>query len=343
MGTLPGQTNPRKSRHSLAPSHHWVSPSAAPFGRRRLLAAFAGGALVLAGCGQSAGTASENTTVIEAAPTEIVALAAGAEYVIGENRFSFGLFTHDNIFIPGAAVQVDFYQLDTGEPVFRSSAPAVYRETVAETRHLHDDGEDHLHQEATGVYVVDRVALDEPGIWGARMEVTLPDTGAIEHPALALEVRSEPAAIAVGEPAPPSQTPTTNAGATLDAVSTMLEPVPAFYEQTVAQALAAGRPVVVAFATPAFCVSRMCGPVMDVVTGVHRAYGDRARFVHVEPYDLESARTTGRLELTVAATEWRLPTEPWVFVVDADGVVRARFEGLFGADELTAALEPLLD
>ncbi len=281
--------------------------------------------------------------MVEAIPTDIVALAAGAEYVVGENRFSFGLFTHDNIFISGASVAVHFYQLDTGEPVLRSSAQAVYRETVAETRHLHDDGEDHLHQEATGIYVVDAAQFDEPGIWGARMEVTMPATGAIERPALALEVRADPAAVAVGEPAPPSQTPTSNDGADLDAVSTMLEPVPAFYEQTVAEALAAGRPVVVAFATPAFCVSRMCGPVMDVVAAVHGDYGDRVLFVHVEPYDLESARTTGRLELTVAATEWRLPTEPWVFVVDAGGVVRARFEGLFGADELAAALEPLLN
>ncbi len=339
----PQQTNPRKSRHPLTPSGHSVSPLAATFGRRCLLAALAVGTFVLAGCGPGVGTTADTTTVIEATPTEIVVFATGAEYVVGENRFSFGLFSHDNVFIPKATVQVDFYQLDTGEPVLRSSAPAVYRETVAETRHFHDDGEDHLHQEATGVYVVDAAQFDAPGIWGARMEVTMPATGALEHPALALEVRAEPAAVAVGEPAPASQTPTTNYGATLDAVSTMLEPVPAFYEQTVAEALATGRPLVVAFATPAFCVSRMCGPVMDVVAAVHRDYGDRTRFVHVEPYDLESARTTGRLKLTTAANEWRLPTEPWVFVVGADGIVRARFEGLFGADELVAALKPLLN
>ena len=305
----------------------------------------AGGLAALAGCGAPTKDAAtvEGEAPVAATPGEIVAFAAGAEFVVGENRFSFGLFTHEDIFIPEASVRANFYQLNTGSPVFKAAVDAVYHETEPETRHLHDDGEDHLHREATGIYLVESVEFDEPGFWGVRMEVTMPVTGTVERPALALEVRAEPVAIAVGEPAPKSRNLTIADAAELGDITTMPEPVPAFYARTVADALTTGMPLVVAFATPAFCVSRMCGPVMDVVARVHRQYGDRAGFVHIEPYDLEAARTTGRLELVEAAAEWRLPTEPWVFVVGTDGTVRARIEGLFAEQELIAELERVLN
>jgi glutathione peroxidase-family protein len=41
-------------------------------------------------------------------------------------------------------------------------------------------------------------------------------------------------------------------------------------------------------------------------------------------------------------TEWNLRSEPWIFVVDADGMVRARFEGLTTRAELEAALRQML-
>ena len=36
--------------------------------------------------------------------------------------------------------------------------------------------------------------------------------------------------------------------------------------------------------------------------------------------------------------QWRLPTEPWTFVIDRDGIVVERFEGAFSAEELAAAV-----
>jgi hypothetical protein len=44
--------------------------------------------------------------------------------------------------------------------------------------------------------------------------------------------------------------------------------------------------------------------------------------------------------ITVEATsEWGLPSEPWVFVVDDSGVVTAAFEGAASDAELMAAFD----
>ena len=44
----------------------------------------------------------------------------------------------------------------------------------------------------------------------------------------------------------------------------------------------------------------------------------------------------------VNSVEWGIPVEPYLFVLDADGRVFARFEGVVGGDELRAAVEDVL-
>jgi hypothetical protein len=110
------------------------------------------------------------------------------------------------------------------------------------------------------------------------------------------------------------------------------------YEFSVADAIAAGEPFVVTFVTPKLCTSRVCGPTLDVVKSVKADYPD-LRFVHVEPYDL-----TNQTELTTEpwVDEWGLPSEPWVFVVDGEGNVAAKFEVIAGEAELRAAIDAVL-
>jgi hypothetical protein len=103
------------------------------------------------------------------------------------------------------------------------------------------------------------------------------------------------------------------------------------------QALLNGRPTVVSFATLLWCASRMCGPVVDEQLQAFQAMGDQANFVHVEIYP--GRRTDQPAPLYSA---WGLHSEPWRFVIDKAGVIRARSEGPVAASELTAALQPLL-
>jgi len=93
------------------------------------------------------------------------------------------------------------------------------------------------------------------------------------------------------------------------------------------------------FATPKFCSSRTCGPVVDVAQAVQRRFaGSGVRFIHVEVYkDNNPAQGFNRW-----FREWRLPSEPWVFVVGRDGRIKARFEGSVSEAELSAAVRRLL-
>ena len=117
-------------------------------------------------------------------------------------------------------------------------------------------------------------------------------------------------------------------------------PDPDLYRLSVDEALESGKPLVLVFSTPAFCVSATCGPQVEVVSQVKEKYQDRANFIHVEvfkdPHLIEGGRPVAG---TVAAvTEWNLPSEPWTFVIDQEGRVRAKFEQFTTAQEIEAAL-----
>ncbi len=120
------------------------------------------------------------------------------------------------------------------------------------------------------------------------------------------------------------------------------EPPDDMHRVSAAEALAAHRPFLLVFATPAFCRSRVCGPVLDLVLGLEPKFKDRIESIHVEPYNLEAVRA-GRFELGPAARAWGLPSEPWVFVVGSDGRVAAKLEGIFGPEELEAAVRKVAD
>jgi hypothetical protein len=143
----------------------------------------------------------------------------------------------------------------------------------------------------------------------------------------------------IGEPAPPSVQPTLATVTSIEEIDSSYPPRPAMHETTIADAVASGRPAVIAFATPAYCTSRICAPVMETVMDpLFAEFGDRATFIHVEPFVLRDLREANARNPVPAAREWRLQTEPWLFVVGADGAVRAKFEGIIGVDEVEQAL-----
>jgi len=100
-----------------------------------------------------------------------------------------------------------------------------------------------------------------------------------------------------------------------------------------------GKPTVVVFASPSFCTSQICGPTKDIVDDLYGAYGTQAHFVHVEPYDIEMARAGESLTpVPLLTDDWGLNSEPWVFVVDAQGIITAKFDGIASYEEMEAAL-----
>jgi hypothetical protein len=94
------------------------------------------------------------------------------------------------------------------------------------------------------------------------------------------------------------------------------------------------RPVVITFATPLLCQSRVCGPVVDVVEQVKAGAPKSVAFIHQEIYANNKVNDGVRTQVTA----WRLRSEPWTFVIDRSGKVTARFEGAFSAGELQRAV-----
>jgi hypothetical protein len=153
-----------------------------------------------------------------------------------------------------------------------------------------------------------------------------------------LVVRSRTASPAVGARAPRSATPTLRTtGGRLAPLTTSTRPDRALYTTSVAQALAAHTPFVVAFATPKFCTSRTCGPVVDVVSHVRKQVR-AVTFIHAEVFKNNNpAKGYNRW-----MKEWHLQSEPWIFLVGADGTIKAKFEGPVSAAELRAAVRSML-
>jgi hypothetical protein len=95
------------------------------------------------------------------------------------------------------------------------------------------------------------------------------------------------------------------------------------------------KPIVLLFATPQFCESRTCGPVVDIATQVQRDYGDKAEFIHMEIYNDNDPGKGVRPQVRA----FHLPSEPWLFVIDRNGVIRTEIEGAFNVAELTKAVK----
>jgi hypothetical protein len=252
---------------------------------------------------------------------ESALVMASSDFAVGDNRVAFLLVREDGSTVAAPRVEVSYQPTDGAE----------VRTTAA--RLIPFGAEDAEEGDATAVYVANLVGLAEGKRW---LVVEPPDEELQGFQILSVKQRS--LAPAVGERAPASDTPTL-ATAPAEEITTARPPDVELLRHSVADAIAEGVPFVVAFATPQFCQTRACGPTVDIVDATRRRFAGRdVRFIHVEIYeDNTPGKGPNRW-----VTEWNLPSEPWVFVVDGDGVVRARFEGAVAADELERAVRGVL-
>ena len=155
-----------------------------------------------------------------------------------------------------------------------------------------------------------------------------------------LQVNVRSASPMVGSRAYPSRTPTlTTTGGRTAPLTTRVPPDRALLRTSIAGALAAHEPFVVTFATPRYCSSRICGPVVDVVDQARKQYAHTPiRFIHVEIYK-DNNPNKGRNRWV---QQWHLPGEPWTFLVGRDGRIKAKYEGSVSTHELGEAVRRLL-
>ena len=289
-------------------------------------------AALAAGCGGSDGGSATETTpapqtaTLEAlwrAPGADVAVVAGtSDHRVGVNRISFLVVDKQGRVVERPRARVW---------VARGLKQAPFASTTARLEPIGVPGGDTAG--VGGIYVA-TVRTPTAGKYWFMAE---PVGGARIQALGNLVVARRSVAPSEGDRAIPSKTPTlASTGGDLTALTTSRHPDRALYRSSVAQALADGVPFVVTFATPQFCQTRTCGPAVDVVSAVRRAEPARSdvRFVHVEVYaDNDPAKGVNRW-----VTEWRLPTEPFTYVVDRTGVIRTKLEGAFSVAELERAV-----
>jgi len=277
-------------------------------------------------------------------------MASSDHYVGAPQRVAIGLQLGDGRLVTFGTVDVSFSYLGTAEapvdpPERGPAAVAVYLPTPG-TADEASGPTLSLPSEARGVYEAEDVTFDRAGFWQADVTADVGGLGA-QRASTTLEVLEDPAYPAPGEAAIETENLTLDSDAPPEAVDSRATnesevPDPELHEWTIARALQEGRPALVVFSTPVYCVSKFCGPVTDVVQDLATRYEDRAVFIHVEIWrDYNDDPPV----MNQGAADWLLRnggfTEPWLFLIGADGTIVDRWANLWREDEVVAALETL--
>lgn len=289
---------------------------------RRLTAVVVCAAALTAGCGGSKSSSPRTLGDLLKRPGPDVSITAGAaEFVPGTVRYPFLVIRND-------ARPVERRTAGVWLATARDRAPFAH--VTARLEPIGIPGRSApAFGEVSRIYVA-HLSVPRPG----RYWVVAEPTGAKIQAIGALEVSAHAPSPAVGAKAPRSATPTL-ADANAAALTTRRPPDLGLLRYSIAGALAEHRPFVVTFATPKFCTSRTCGPVVDVVDAVRKRFASSpVRFIHVEVFaGNDPAKGYNRW-----MRQWGLRSEPWTFLVGRDGRVKAKFEGSASAAELTAAV-----
>lgn len=299
---------------------------------RPLFAALA--LLVAASCAK--GTSGGARPIESLGKPTLSMLPAQSSLVTGTDRLSFGLVTAQGQLLGGGSPTV-WIARD------RSSTPlGPFRAVPYQFTAYQDLGDTSPQSPLTTYYAAD-VRIPQPGKWLAAATVTGQNAGTGVTPITV--VSPSQAVYPVGSEATSTRTPVARTEAEGREICTRKPKPDPLHYISLDKALANGKPTVVTFATPLLCESKICGPVVDEVAAAYHKVGKAAaNFIHVEEFlpgpDHKPPPATLENQ-SPAFKAWGLTTEPWTFVIDGGGIIRARFEGPVVASEIEAALQPL--
>ncbi len=262
---------------------------------------------------------------------EFAAVVITSDIAVGKERLAFGVVTREGPPLQAETATVRTYYLPPGTDgrEARQTLTAKFEPWPF----------------SAGVFAT-YPEFDVAGTWDLETEFTTPDGQQVLAKA-AFTVKETSDTPAVGDPAPASITSVASDVPDLSHISTVSEPDPALYAVSIRNAIDEGKPLVVCFSTPRYCTTGTCGPQVEQLSGLVERYGDRANVIHVEvfrdPHLIEQGKRLGKENTVDAVREWGLPTEPWTFVVDDEGIVRAKFEAFTAASVIEEALLAVLN
>ncbi len=258
----------------------------------------------------------------------------------GKDRYGFGLFDRARKQIAQTPVALYVERQGstkvTGPFLARALPltvkPAFQSETVAKDPDA-----------AKSLYVSD-LKIPAPGDY-AVLGVAKLDGRLVATDPIGLRVSAKDVVPNVGDLAPRIDTPTVKSvGGDVAKIDTRT-PHDSMHDVNFADAIGK-RPILLLFATPALCQSRVCGPVVDIAEELKSESKGDTVFIHQEIYRdntiapgcLEGTRAEGQC-FQPQVLAYHLPTEPWAFAIDKRGKIVARLEGAFSKSELAAAVK----
>lgn len=303
-------------------------------GSHRATALLMASALLMAlfvACSSGETTTEEVPTAVlndQAAADEIFLFVISSDAAVGVNRLPFALRRADGGKVEVSASDVSIIYTKRDTTSVNSAPEASFRQWPV----------------GGGIFTTS-ATYDSAGIWDFTATITNTDGSTTEAEATTL-VKDVSATPSIGSVAPVIATKT---GTTLDElalISSDANPIPELYAVSFDDALSLGRPIVITISTPAWCTSQTCGPQVTTVNEVRQNHVADAEFIHVEIFDNPAEmRETGDPLSGVeseAVKPWNIPSEPWTFVIDSDGLVAAKFEAYTTADEIEEALIKVL-
>jgi hypothetical protein len=324
--------------------------------RRATAAVLLACALVAAGCGGGDGDDNASEPPPEASPEPFpratgrtlaelrkdlpkggpVLAPTGSLFVTGKNRLGFGLFTAGRAQIADASAAIYIAPAGGGEAqgpfVAHFESLAVDPPYLSESTSSDPDA-------AKTLYVAN-VQFEKPGEYEVLGMARLDDrlvAATSAAPKLVVVPKKDDPVPAVGESPPRIHTPTeADVSGDLSKIDTRA-PHDDMHKVDFADALGQ-KPIVLIFATPLLCQSRVCGPVVDVAAQVEDEYRDQVDFIHMEIFNDNEINKGTRPQVNA----FGLPSEPWVFAIDKNGKVAARIEGAFSVKELQDAVKQAL-
>jgi hypothetical protein len=277
---------------------------------------------------QPDGRTLEQIAAEEGTEGELVVAPAGQVFHEGANRFGFGVFTVDREAVRDAEVAI--YASRPNKPAVGPFPAAA--ETLEPSAAFRSESTATDPDAAEVVYRAE-IELGSKGEW--RLMALVRDGSSYAYTVVpSAVVDAFPEVPREGEKAPVVNTPTgEDVGGDLTKIDTR-QPPSTMHEEDFADVVGS-KPVVLLFATPALCASRVCGPVVDIAEEVKSERGDEAAFILQEIY----ADNVVDKGLRPQVKAYKLPSEPWLFVIDDQGRVSTAIEGAFSEGELNAALD----
>ena len=267
----------------------------------------------------------ESTKKVE---LNLIATLGSSDIAVGSNRLIIGIQNPQRNTITANKISIDFFQEENNTSVFKFSNEGYFINWP---------------NSKSGIFTT-TVDFDTPGDWLA--EIT-PQDGEYKNQKarIVIGVKSISSTPKVGDKIPKTNNLVAINTEELKNITSDINPLFELYNKGVDEILLSKeKPLLLLFATPGQCKSFTCGPQKNIIKTLHENYRKDMYFVHIEVYDMQSRNSEGEFtEISSVIKPWNLPSEPWVFLINKEGIITDKFESFVPQIELELSIKQLFN